>query len=89
MDGTRLSGYRFAGTFRTDEPSPPIVTGLRNGAFAAARMMHSSPNHGISDIPGKISAQDDYTSDTSNILDVDGVKKLLLKLDYIRESIEF
>lgn len=35
----------------------------------------------------KTSTQDDYTSHNTERLDVDGVKKLLLKLDYIKEKL--
>jgi UDP-N-acetylglucosamine 4,6-dehydratase len=31
---------------------------------------------------------EDYTSDNTNLLDVEGVKEVLLKLDYIQEELK-
>jgi AraC family transcriptional regulator len=47
------SGDRFAHNFRSDEPAAPIVSALRSDAFAAARIVHSQPNHGIVEIPAE------------------------------------
>jgi AraC family transcriptional regulator len=53
MTSRGFAGERFARNFRTDEPKPPIVTGLGNGQFAAARIVHSGPAHGVSQIPAQ------------------------------------
>jgi AraC family transcriptional regulator len=53
MTSRGFAGERFARNFRTDEPKPPIVTGLGNGQFAAARIVHSGPTHGVSQIPAQ------------------------------------
>jgi UDP-N-acetylglucosamine 4,6-dehydratase/5-epimerase len=31
---------------------------------------------------------DDYTSDNTDLLDIDGVKEVLLKLDYIQDELK-
>jgi AraC family transcriptional regulator len=47
------TGDRFTDNFRTDEPTSPAVSALHAGAFAAARIVHSRPNHGIVEIPAE------------------------------------
>lgn len=53
MRASSLTGRRFAANFRTDIAPPPLVTGLGGGGFAAARVVYSLPDHGISDIPAQ------------------------------------
>jgi AraC family transcriptional regulator len=53
MSGSGLTGRRFVANFRTDAAAPPLIAGLGSGGFAAARVVHSQPDHGISDIPAQ------------------------------------
>jgi AraC family transcriptional regulator len=51
MTSGSSAGELFSKNFRTDEPDPPIVAGLKNGSFAAARIVYSGIGHGMLQVP--------------------------------------
>jgi AraC family transcriptional regulator len=51
MTSGSSAGELFSKNFRTDEPDPPMVAGLKNGPFAAARIVYSGIGHGMLQVP--------------------------------------